>query len=88
VSASKPGSAGLLSNLSGSLGRWPDGPKGAHVVYHEPYIASTLDKRIENGEDRLRVAEELLAMIIRPMSPAASPTLLTVDPNSAAAPTT
>jgi len=42
---------------------------GASVVYDASYITTTLNKRIENDEDRLRIAEELRAVIVRPMSP-------------------
>jgi hypothetical protein len=38
------------------------------LTYDEAYLASSLDRRIENERDRLRVAEELRAVIVRPMS--------------------
>ena len=49
------------------------GKAGAGVTYDEADLASTLDRRIQNDRDRVRVAEELRAVIVRPMSRAAPP---------------
>jgi hypothetical protein len=38
---------------------------GRAVVYDGPHIVRTLDKRIENDRDRIRVAEEVRSVIVR-----------------------
>ncbi len=50
-----------------------DRKAGVDISFDEAYVASTLDERIERARDQIRVAEELRAVIVRPMSPAAPP---------------
>jgi hypothetical protein len=68
---SETGQRGLLEHFEWLAGEMAsmDRKAGASVVYDDPYIAGTLNRAIENDEDRLRVAEELRAVIVRPMSP-------------------
>lgn len=61
--------AGLMAEM--------DSKAGASTVYDASYIASTLNKRIQNLQERLRVAEAVRAVIVRPLSPAT----LTADAN-------
>ncbi|MDO8483354.1 MAG: hypothetical protein Q7S35_00225, partial [Candidatus Limnocylindrales bacterium] len=57
--------AGVMAEL--------DRKAGVGVPYDDAHLASTLDRRIQNAQDQMRVAEELRAVIVRPMSPAAFP---------------
>jgi hypothetical protein len=50
-----------------------DRKAGLSVPYDEAYLASTLDRKIEMARDRIRLAEELRAVIVRPMTPSTSP---------------
>jgi hypothetical protein len=63
--------AGLMAEMDGKAGVGP--------LYDEAYLASTLGRRIENEQGRLRIAEELRAVIVRPMSPG-----VTTEPPSVA----
>jgi hypothetical protein len=47
-----------------------DQAAGDQVVYDQALIASTLDDRIQNDRDRIRTAEEVRAIIVRPSSTA------------------
>lgn len=69
VETGQPGALEHFEWLAGLMSEM-DRKAGATTVYDEPYIASTLDKRIQNDKDRLRIAEEVRAVIVRPMSPA------------------
>ena len=60
-----------------------DRQAGVTASYSPEDIAASLGKRVESGQDRLRVAEELRTMTIRRTSPApslASPPAATPDP--------
>jgi hypothetical protein len=57
--------AGVMAEL--------DKKASAGLVYDLPYIARTLDRRIENERGRLLVEEDLRAVLIRPMSPSTLP---------------
>jgi hypothetical protein len=46
-----------------------DQKAGVSIAFDEAYFTSTLDRRIEDAQDVIRVAEELRAVIVRPMSP-------------------
>lgn len=46
-----------------------DREAGDPILYDERYIAGTLDKRIENDTARIRIAEEVRAVVVRPLSP-------------------
>jgi hypothetical protein len=48
-----------------------DAKAGLALTYDEAFIASTLDERLQRARDVIRVAEELRAVIVRPMVPAA-----------------
>ena len=48
-----------------------DRKAGVGVPCDEAYLASSLDRQIEAARDRMRLAEELRAVIVRPMSPTA-----------------
>jgi len=48
-----------------------DRKTGVRAVYDDSHVASTLGRRIQNAQERMRAAEELRAVIVRPMSPAA-----------------
>jgi hypothetical protein len=50
-----------------------DAKAGLVLTYDEAFIASTLDERLQRARDVIRVAEELRAVIVRPMSSAMSP---------------
>lgn len=65
------GQRGALEHFEWLAGQMAvmDRKAGDSVVYDESYIASTLNKRIENDKDRLRIAEEVRAVLVRPMSP-------------------
>jgi hypothetical protein len=47
-----------------------DRKAGVSALYDEAFLASTIDERIQRARDVIRVAEELRAVIVRPMSPA------------------
>lgn len=49
-----------------------DRKAGVNIHYDDAYLAGTLDRRIQKARDQIRLAEELRAVIIRPMSSAAS----------------
>jgi hypothetical protein len=49
-----------------------DTKAGVGQAYDEGFIARTLDERIQRAQDQIRVAEELRAVILRPM-PSAEP---------------
>jgi hypothetical protein len=48
-----------------------DRKTGVRATYDEAHIPNSLDRRIQNAQERLRAMEELRAVIVRPMSPAA-----------------
>jgi len=48
-----------------------DAKAGLALTYDEAFMASTLDERLQRARDVIRVAEELRAVIVRPMVPAA-----------------
>lgn len=66
IETGQPGALEHFEWLAGQIDVM-DRKAGASVVYDDSYIASTLDKRIENDRDRLRTAEELRAVIVRPI---------------------
>ena len=45
---------------------------GVAMAFDEAFVASTLDRRIRRGQEEVRLAEELRAIIVRPPSPASS----------------
>jgi hypothetical protein len=49
-----------------------DGKTGASTTYDDGFIARTIDKRIENDEDRIRFAEAMRGVVAQP--PSARPT--------------
>ena len=49
-----------------------DRKTGVQSVYDDAHIAGTLDRRIQNAQERMQAAEELRAVIVRPMSTAAA----------------
>jgi len=57
--------AGVMADL--------DRKAGVDILYDDAFIARRLDSVIENFEDRIRVAEELRATILRPLTPVAAP---------------
>ena len=48
-----------------------DRKTGVRAVYDDAHVAGTLDRRIQNAQERMQAAEELRAVIVRPMSTAA-----------------
>jgi hypothetical protein len=50
-----------------------DMKEGVSHPFDEAYLASTLDRRIQRARDDIRLAEELRAVIVRPMSPLTPP---------------
>ena len=62
---------GALSQFEWLAGQMAlmDRKAGDPVIYDESYIASTLNKRIENDLDRIRTAELVRAVIVRTLSP-------------------
>lgn len=48
-----------------------DRKTGVGAEYTDEHVANTLGRRIQNAQERMRAAEELRAVIVRPMSPAA-----------------
>ena len=50
-----------------------DAKAGLVQTYDEAFITSQLDERVERARDQIRIAEELRAVIVRPMSPTAPP---------------
>ncbi len=57
--------AGVMSEL--------DRKAGVHITYDEAFIAKRLDAVIESFEDRIRVAEDVRATIVRPAIPTQLP---------------
>ena len=49
-----------------------DRKAGVDISYDDAFIARRLDSVIENFQDRIRVAEELRATILRPIAPVAT----------------
>ena len=47
-----------------------DRKTGVRASYDEAHLPTSLDRRIQNTQDRMRAAEELRAVIVRPMSTA------------------
>ena len=54
--------------LAGLMARM-DSEAKVGVPYDDEHVLSTLDRRIQNAQERLRNAEDLRAVIVRPMSP-------------------
>jgi hypothetical protein len=50
-----------------------DGNAGVSPLYDDAYLAGTLHKRIHDEQDRVRLAEDLRAVILRPMSSGVTP---------------
>ena len=57
--------AGVMAEL--------DRKAGVDIRYDDAFIAKRLDSVIENFQDRIRVAEELRATVLRPMTTEALP---------------
>ena len=47
-----------------------DKKAGVGAIFDDAYLIGSLDRRIQNDQDRIRLSEELRAVMIRPMSPA------------------
>jgi hypothetical protein len=63
-----------------------DRKAGVGASYDEAFLAGTLDERIERARDQIRIAEELRAVIVRPMSSPVPPAPPPVAPSAEAAP--
>jgi hypothetical protein len=57
--------AGVMTEMARKAGVGPS--------YDEAFLASTLDRQIQTYRQQIRVAEELRAVIVRPMSPPVPP---------------
>ena len=57
-----------------------DSKTGTKLRVDDAYLRSTLDRRIQNDRDRIRIAEELRAVIVRPAFP--TPALVPDQPES------
>jgi hypothetical protein len=57
--------AGVVAEMDRKAGLGPS--------YDEAFLANTIDERIQRARDMIRVAEELRAVMVRPMSPAMPP---------------
>ena len=64
--------AGVMADL--------DRKAGVDISYDDAFIARRLDSVIENFQDRIRVAEELRATILRPIAPVPTTPPLPVTP--------
>lgn len=49
-----------------------DRKAGVDLSFDEAYVVSALDRRIQSSQDVIRVAEELRAVIVRPITSGAT----------------
>jgi len=74
IQSADPRLSGYHEWLAGVMAEM-DAKAGLVVTYDEAFIANQLDERIERARDQVRISEELRAVIVRAMPPAAAPAL-------------